>query len=507
MISLGLSSLPVLARAPDVYAAIAASIPSKRDTTESSEVNMSAAENPRTPLSQIFSMEPNPAGISVTERTSLQLAAVWRCNTLISGAIGRTPFLSFERTDMGKELARGHYTWPLFTREANPHMTSYRFRRLMQTWVNLWGNAYAEIQISGRGQVIGLWPWRPDRVTISLPGGGTPDAPLMNSANSLIYTYTTSGGTRVSLPGDYILHLRGLETDGIMGLSPIRAARRSIALAAAAEEYGARYFGSGSTPGGILEHPGKVGKQAAENLRSSWEDIHRGLKGSHRLGILEEGMKYHEVGIPPEDMQFLQTRQFQAIDIARLFGVPPHKIAELSRATFSNIEHQSIEFVSDCLADWFANWESQCTSSLLSQREVDGVNGLGGIELEFQVDRLMRGDMRGRYAAYATGRQWGWLSKNEIREKESMNRIADGDDYLTPLNMTSQAEPPADPVDPEAADPDGEAQRMDALEAEIAQLREEIRHQDYASELRQVRLALTERSNGNGHQPAVATET
>jgi HK97 family phage portal protein len=435
----------------------------RREVDDPGSYPGSSLENPRTSWDRIFEVEPGYAGKIVTPVNALQLAAVWRCTTLIAGAIARVPLLPYRRTTMGKELARDHYLWPLLTKQANPLMTAYRFKRQMQTWLCLWGNAFAEIEISGRGQVVGLWPWRPDRVRISGDALFNTNDPA--DPNQLTYTYTMADGTCVSLPGSHILHLRGLELNGIVGLSPIKSCRQSLGLAMAAEEYGARFFNNNGKPGGVLMAPGKLGPEARKNLRDSFEDIHRGLRGAHRIGILEEGLKYQDVGVPPEDMQFLQTRQFQAIDIARLFGVPPHKIAELSRATFSNIEHQSIEFVSDCLDDWFSNWTSEGESSLLSTRETMGdQQGLGAIELEFYIDRLMRGDMVARYTAYNIGRNGGWLSRNDIRDKENQNRIPDGDDYLTPLNMVPLDEPAGDspdPEDPEPTEPDADDEPAD----------------------------------------------
>lgn len=406
-------------------------------------------ENPRTSWDRIFETEPGYTGKVVTEQTALQATAVWACVRIISGAIGRVPLLTYQQSRQGKVRAEDHYLWPLFMRAANPYTSAYRYRRMMQAWTLLWGNAYSEIQISGRGQVTALWPWRPDRVEVTDEQGRPPEIPpdplkRMNG-EGLVYTYRMNDGTRVSLPGSRVLHLRGLETDGFMGLSPVRVTRQSIGLGLAAEEYGARYFGNNGRPGGFITTPLKLGSEGRKNLRESYEDLHRGLRGAHRVAILEEGMKYIDVGIPPEDMQFLQTRQFQAIDIARIYGVPPHMIAELSRATFSNIEHQGIEFVKFCLGDWFKNWEEECTMSLLSQREA------ATTFLEFYPEALLKGDLPSRYAAYAVGRNGGWLSRNDIRQKENENRIKGGDDYLTPLNMQELgAETPAPAADPAA---------------------------------------------------------
>lgn len=417
-----------------------------RDANPAADTPQGSLENPRTPFDAIFDIDRPVAGVSVTNKTALRQMAVWRCVNLIAGAVARAPLNTYRRTPSGKVRATDHYLWPLLRYQANPFMTSYRFKRLMQTWLLLYGNAYAEIEINGRGQVVALWPWRPDRV--HLTGW---------SAEDLAYHYITEEGDQVTLPGPYILHLRGLEMDGIMGLDPISQARQSLGLGAAAEQYGARFFSNNGRPGGFISHPAKLGADAKKNLTEAYESLHRGLRGAHRVAILEEGMKFVDVGIPPENMQFLETRKFQAIDIARLFGVPPHKIAEMDKATFSNIEHQAIEFVTDCLADWCANWEAECSHSLLSQREA------ADIVIEFNLDALMKGDLASRNRAYATGRQWGWLSVNEIRERENLNSIGpDGDRYMEPLNMqplgTFPDDDPADESDSDVADPGTGAQ-------------------------------------------------
>lgn len=415
----------------------------------------SSLENPRTSWDRIFEVEPTYTGKTVTEISALQLTAVWRCVNLISSAVAKTPFNVYQRIpgtaaapSPGKQKAVAHYWWPLLHREANDQirLSAYRFRRMMQTWLLLWGNAYAELEDNQRGQVIRVWPMRPDKMRVSGPAG------------NLVYTYTMADGTPHVVPAAYMLHLRGLETDGVMGLSPIRAARQTLGLAMAAEEYGARFFGSSGKPGGWISHQGKLNPTARANLRDSFEDMHRGLRGAHRVAIFEEGMQFHEVGVDPEDMQFLQTRQFQGIDIARLFGVPPHKIAELSRATFSNIEHQSMELLQDTLGDWFTNWEQEVTIAGLSEREA------ANIFLEFDRDHVVRADKKTRYDTYAIGIQNNILSPNDARDEENLNRITPedgGDTYgrlvnTAPVGSSPETDPDKDPDDPggNAGDPD-----------------------------------------------------
>jgi len=415
--------------------------PAQRDQVPSAQPGASL-ENPRTSWDRIFEVERSYSGKNVTEMSALQSAAVWRCVAIISGTLARTPFSPYQRIASGKKLARDHYLWPVFNREANPFMSSYRWKRLMQTHTCIWGNGYSWIDINGRGQVQNLWPLRPDRMRPKVATG------QRGQTTGVIYEYRTLDG-RIERFGSWeILHLRGLETDGLEGLGPIRSARQSVGLLQAAEEYGGRYFDQGVHIGGWVSHPQALSKEAKKNIAETLNDLYGGLQGAHRLGVLEEGMQYHAVGIPPEDMQFLQTRQFQVIDIARLFGVPPHMVAELSRATFSNIEHQAIEFNETCMADWFENWKAECTAQLLSEREQ------ASIELAWYTANLTRGDKLTRYQAYNIGRLGGWLTPNMILEAEGENLIEEpwGDEYLQPLNVVVAGEGSPDSEDPEVID-------------------------------------------------------
>ena len=220
--------------------------------------------------------------------------------------------------------------------------------------------------------------------------------------------------------------------DGVLGVSPITYAREAMGLALATEEFGARFFGNGARPGGVLEHPGIV--KDPEKLRESWNKVYQGTRNSHKVAVLEEGMKYHEIGMSPEDSQFLQTRSFQLTEICRIFRVPPHMIGDLSRSTFSNIEHQSIDFVVHTIRPWLVRLEQAIAKSLLNDEERSIYYA------KFNVDGLMRGDFNSRMSGYAIARQNGWMSANEIRALEDMNRISSdqgGDLYLLNGNMIS----------------------------------------------------------------------
>lgn len=363
------------------------------------------------------------SGRKITALGSLQNTAVFACARILAESEASLPLILYQRLERGKERATGHGLFDVLHTLANPEMTSVELRETLMGHLVLWGNAYAEIQRRG-GRVVALWPLRPDRVDIRrMPSG------------ELAYVVTMGDPLerdpeQAVLPWANVMHIKGLGYDGVKGYSPISLARQAVGLALATEEFGARFFGNGARPGVVLEHPGLLNDKAHERLKTSWEGRHQGLENSHRVAILEEGMKLHEVGIPPEDAQFLETRKFQVTEIARLFRVPPHMLADLERATFSNIEQQSLDFVIHSLRPWLVRWEQAISRDLLTPAE-----RRQGYFAEHLIDALLRGDIVARYQSYAQGRQNGWLSANDIREMENMNPVPGGDVYLVPLNM------------------------------------------------------------------------
>lgn len=360
--------------------------------------------------------------ISVNTKTALQVSAVFACVRILSDTIGSLPLLLYRRrSDGGKERAAGHPLYSLLHDLPNPEMTSIELRETLMGHLGTWGNSYAEIDRNpNSGRLSGLWPLRPDKMRVERLDG------------ELVYFYTLPekvGSSEVPLQHDRVMHIRGLGFNGMIGYSPIGMARQAIWLAMATEQFGTRFFQNDARPGIVLQHPQQLSEKAQKNLRESWEEYHGGLSKSHRMAILEEGMQLKEVGIPPEDAQFLQTRKFQVTEIARMYRIPPHMLADLERATFSNIEHQSIEFVVHTVRPWLVRWEQAIRRDFLTPTERRQYFA------EFLVDGLLRGDIQSRYQAYATARQNGWLSANDVRALENMNPIDGGDVYLIPLNM------------------------------------------------------------------------
>lgn len=360
-------------------------------------------------------------GKSVNAETAMTLTAVYACVRILSETVASLPFNVYRRLDpKGKEKATDHYLFPVLRSRANGEMTAFVFWETVMHHLLLWGNAYAEIEYDGGGRARGLWPLNPKNTY-----------PERTEDGRLVYKTILPDGRGVVLPFEKVLHIPGLGFDGLVGYNPIRLAREAIGLGLAAEEYGARFFGNGAKPGGVLEHPGHLDEEAIKNLRESWNEMHSGLSKQHRIAILEEGMTYKQIGVPPEEAQFLETRKFQVTEIARFFRVPPHMLADLERATFSNIEQQSIDFVTHSIRPWLVRIEQSVNFKLFGQE------GAKKYFAEFVVDGLLRGDIKSRYEAYAIGRQNGWLSADDIREKENMNPLPNGqgEHYLVPLNM------------------------------------------------------------------------
>lgn len=359
------------------------------------------------------------AGVDVTPDSSLGYSAVFACVRVLAEDVASLPLILYRRArPRGKNRATEHPLYGLLHDLPNPEMTSLEMRETLMGHLALWGNAYAEKAFDRAGRVIELWPLRPDKMR-----------PRRGRDGALVYEYRLPSGEMRTLSAVQVMHLRGLGGNGIVGYSPITMARNAVGLGLAAEEFGARFFGNGARPQLVLIHPGQLSPEGQENLRSSWNRQHEGLQRSHRVAVLEEGISVKEVGIPPEDAQFLQTRRFQVNEIARIYRVPPHKVGDLEYATFSNIEHQGIEYVVGTLRPWLVRWEQAISRDLLTEQE------RGTYFAEHLVEGLLRGDTISRYQAYATGRQNGWLSANDVREMENMNPIDGGDEYLSPLNM------------------------------------------------------------------------
>ena len=375
-----------------------------------------------------FFMGGSTSGKRVNERSSMQMTAVYSCVRILSEAVAGLPLHMYRYTDNGgKEKAAEHPLYFLLHDEPNPEMTSFVFRETLMTHLLLWGNAYSQIIRNGKGEVIALYPLMPDRMNVE-----------RDSKGQLYYEYTVSmddaptvKGSTVALPPSEVLHIPGLGFDGLVGYSPIAMAKNAIGMAIACEEYGAKFFANGAQPSGVLEHPGTL--KDPKRVRESWQSTFGGSHNANKVAVLEEGMKYTPISISPEQAQFLETRKFQINEIARIFRVPPHMVGDLEKSSFSNIEQQSLEFVKYTLDPWVSRWEQSMARALLTPEEKKLY------VMKFNVDGLLRGDYQSRMSGYAVGRQNGWMSANDIRELENLDRIPEelgGDLYLINGNMT-----------------------------------------------------------------------
>lgn len=355
------------------------------------------------------------SGKPVNERTAMQTTAVYACVRILAEAIASLPLHVYAyRDDGGKELVHDHPLYWLLHDEPNPEMTSFVFRETLMSHLLIWGNAYAQIIRDGAGRVLGLYPLLPNQMDVDRDARG-----------NLVYTYSRQSDENpnfkvtgdILLRSEDVLHIPGLGFDGLVGYSPIAMAKNAVGMTLACEEYGASFFANGANPGGVLEHPGVL--KDPSKVRESWNSVYRGVSNAHKVAVLEEGMKYHQIGIPPEEAQFLETRKFQINEIARLYRIPPHMVGDLEKSSFSNIEQQSLEFVKYTLDPWVIRWEQALQKALLLPGEK------GKYFIKLNVDGLLRGDYASRMAGYATGRQNGWFSTNDIREMENMNPIPD----------------------------------------------------------------------------------
>ena len=382
----------------------------------------------RTPGSSYsFFMGGTTSGKAVTERSAMQMTAVYSCVRILAEAIAGLPVHLYKyKPDGGKEKAIDHPLYLLLHDEPNPEMSSFVFRETLMTHLLLWGNAYAQVIRNGKNEVVALYPLMPNKMTVDRDEHG-----------QLYYEYqrsndeapTSKGSTVILKPTD-VLHIPGLGFDGLVGYSPIAMAKNAIGMAIACEEYGAKFFANGAAPGGVLEHPGTI--KDPQRVRESWQSTFGGSGNSNKIAVLEEGMKYTPIGISPEQAQFLETRKFQINEIARIFRVPPHMVGDLEKSSFSNIEQQSLEFVKYTLDPWVIRWEQSIQRTLLTPEEKKLYY------VKFNVEGLLRGDYQSRMNGYAIGRQNGWMSANDIRELENLDRIPaeeGGDLYLINGNM------------------------------------------------------------------------
>lgn len=392
----------------------------KKTPRKKADSSLKPKTDKRQPRSSFSFISPvRPAGVRVTEDTALTLGAVFACVRLISEDIAGMPWRVFERRGDGGNDPRPEdpADW-LLQYQASPETPAFQFRETIVAHALMWGNGYAEIERDGAGRPAWLWTITPDRVW-----------PVRAEDGRIVYEVTNPGGQPTYLEADDMFHLRGLGFDGLVGYSVVRLAARSIGVGIALDQATADFFANDSTPGGVLEHPGRIGKEARDRLREDYEKRHMGPGSRRRVAILEEGLKWSQTGLPPEDTKLIEQRGFTPADICRWFRVGPHKIADLTRATFSNIEHMGREHVTDALLPWIRRLETEANIKLF------GRTNRGRRFTRINPKSLMRGDTQAQTAHLHTMLGDGVYDINEARDYLDLNPIPDGTKRFVQLNM------------------------------------------------------------------------
>ena len=417
------------------------------------------------------------SGVTVSEDSALNISAYFRGVALIAGHIAAMPLIHYGsdgKAQKTKTKLKKSKIYGLLHDQANPEQTAFVFKETLQAHLLTWGNAYAEIEWNNNHDPVGLWTISPDRVSVYRD-------PEPNAAgdHEIRYRVSSTSGAPWSVRQRDMIHIPGLGYDGLIGYSVIARARQSLGLMVATERYGSTFFGNGASFGGILSTDDDMDKTQRDELQAEIERLHRGPDRAHRFLVLWNGLKYERMAVPPEDAQFLATRQFGVVEMARWLGVPPHKLYDLDRSTFSNIEQQGLEYFTDTLWAWQERWEQELNRKLIpsSERYLQFI--------EFMHDGILRTDIKTRYDAYNIGHQGGWLSVNEIREKENLNPVPGGDLHMAPMNMIalesfkdwsdSKLNPPKPPA-PATPPKDGnDPQKAEKQDQKIRELEEAVK--------------------------------
>lgn len=370
------------------------------------------------------------SGVHVGERNAVQVSTVFRCIYAIATTIGSLPIFVHQREKRGKKRLSDHPITYLLHDQPNSESTAMTLRETLVAHAVSWGNGYAEIQRNGIGRPVALWLLETSRTSVR----------RRRSDGAIQYVYKNDDGTESVLSPMDVLHIPGPGFDGMRGYSVLRLARESIGLTMASERFGASFFANGAHHSGVLEMDSTLKDDAAfERLRKSWQDTYSGVENSHKVAILEQGLKFKQISIPPEDAQFLETRRFQVEDLCRWYGVPPHKAGHLERSTNNNIEHQAIEWVVDTIRPWCIRIEQELNRKLFMGSE------RASLFAEHIIDGLLRGDFKTRMEGYGLAIRDGHMTRNEAREIENRNPLPGLDEPLLPLNMTTANEPAKDP--------------------------------------------------------------
>ena len=371
-------------------------------------------------------------GIYVNENKALTYTPFWAAVRIISGTLATLPFMVYSRLENGgKNKEQKHTVYRLLHDRPNELMDALTFQETRQAHVLCYGNGYAEIQRDGAGRPLALWPLLPDKTQRKVKDG-------------IFYYEINLGGGFAYLPDYNVLHIKGLGFDGYTGYNVVSYHKESIAYGLAAKEYGARFFQNDASPGGILEIPSSLSDKAFKRLKESWMEGQGGLSNTHRIKILEEGLKYNKIGIDPKQAQALEVQKWNVDDVSAIFQIPPHKLGSMEFSKFNNVEQLNLDFLATTMLYWFRKWEQECNYKLFMPSEQKS------LFCEILYDAILRADIKTRYDAYNTGRNAGFLCVDDIREKENMNPLPNdkGKIFLQPLNMIEVGtEPPKEPTE------------------------------------------------------------
>lgn len=364
---------------------------------------------------------PNASGqININTFTAMKYTAVFACVRVLSETLAAMPIMLYrKKPDGDREQVNDLAIYDILHNQPNSEMSPFNFKEMCMIALNTGGNSVCERLVNRYGELVGLYPYPWSMVQIER------DA----VTGRLIYKIR-DGTKQKILTRDQVFHIPGLSFDGVVGVSPIQYAASAIKLGLSYEQFGVNFYRNGTNASGAFTHPGTLSDPAFERLKTDLTKNYSGLANTGKPLILEEGMDFKPFTINPADAQLIENKKFQTEDIARIYRVPLHLIQNLDRATFSNIEQQSLEFVMYTMLPWFKRWEENINMQLLNR-----LQRTAGYYLEFKVDSLLRGDAKSRAEAYAAGRNAGYLSVNDIRRLENMNAIENGDVYLQPLNM------------------------------------------------------------------------
>lgn len=385
--------------------------------------NKDRTQEKRTTLNDFFFNILTDQTEVITEENAMKTATVYSCVKIIANHVAMLPCqLYFKDKNGNRKRDAKHRVADLIENRPNPYMTPFEFKQTMETHRQLYGNAYAEIEFGKNGYPKGLWILNPKQTKV-----------VTDKKKKVWIVTTLPNGEQRKLKYEKCVHLKNISTSGLVGISPIEVAKNMVLVQNSSQTYLKSFYSNGNLVRGILKVPTQLNKEAKTKVREEWEMFSTGLTNAHRIAVLDAGLEYQQLGLSQADAQFIETQKFSINEIAKIFSVPPHMIGELDRATFSNIEHQAIEFLRDTLTPLLISWEQTLTNQLLSETDIEK----NGYYFKFNLNSILRGDSSARANYYEKMIQLGVYSINEVRELEEKNPIKYGDKHFMSLNYVS----------------------------------------------------------------------